>query len=148
MYQPVIRNSYLTEIVLAQTPAVGQRIYFQDVPQIRNVYTVGIQAYTASQLVTTPNSRATVSTVLGIVLTLTEESTEKIYQIPVYDLISANNGGIIRQFDQKRFNLPKSYITILSITSLNLNDSLPINFIYNEIKRTATPPPFQQANRK
>jgi len=133
MYQPVIRNSYLTEILLAQTPAQGQRIYFQDIPQIRNVKTVGIASYTATQLAVSPNNRTVVSTVKGLVLTLAEVSTEILYQIPIYDLVTALNSGIIRQIDQKSFNLPKSYITILDATSLNVNEAVCFNFIYNKV---------------
>lgn len=139
MYQPVIQNSYLAEIKLVNVPAAGQKVNFLDIPQLRDdprdprrrVLTVGISAYDAGQLTTSPNSNVVVSTLIGLVVTFAIHSTEELFQMPVSDLNSASNSGLIRLFKNKVINFPKSYITILDATGLNQNESVLFNIIYS-----------------
>lgn len=138
MYQPVIQNSYLAEIKLVNVPANGQKVNFLDIPQLRDdprdprrrVFTVGISSYDINQLAISPNSNPVVSTLAGLVVTFAIHSTEEIFQIPVIDLNSVSNSGLIRLFKDKIINFPKSYITILDSTGLNQNDSVLFNVIY------------------
>lgn len=138
MYQPVIQNSYLAEIKLVNVPANGQKVNFLDIPQLRDdprdprrrVFTVGISSYDVNQLAISPNSNPVVSTLAGLVVTFAIHSTEEIFQIPVIDLNSVSNSGLIRLFKDKIVNFPKSYITILDSTGLNQNDSVLFNVIY------------------
>lgn len=138
MYQPVIQNSYLAEIKLVNVPAAGQKVNFLDIPQLRDdpsdprrrVLTVGVSSYSAAQLTTSPNANTVVSTLVGLVATFAIHSTEEIFQIPVADLNSATNSGLIRLFKDKVINFPKSYITILDATGLNQNESVLFNVIY------------------
>lgn len=137
MYQPVIEYSYLAEIKLVNAPLAGQTVPFLDIPQLRlamkSVKTVGLSVFTATQLAVSPNSNTMVSTVAGMVLTLqVEGSAQDIYNIPCVDLLSASNSGLIRLFKEKTINFPKSFITILSATSLNLNESVCFNIIYRK----------------
>lgn len=138
MYQPVIQNSYLAEIKLVNVPANGQKVNFLDIPQLRDdprdprrrVFTVGVSSYDVNQLAISPNSNPVVSTLAGLVVTFAIHSTEEIFQIPVIDLNSVSNSGLIRLFKDKIINFPKSYITILDSTGLNQNDSVLFNVIY------------------
>jgi hypothetical protein len=75
-----------------------------------------------------------VGTTNGIIVTFAEASTETVYQYPLSDLIPGNNAGLIRLFNDKEINLPKSYITILDPTNLNIDDAVIFNFIYESVK--------------
>lgn len=134
-YQPVIERSYLVEVQLTSI-GVNERIPFLDIPQLRkklqNVVTYGISAYTSTQLAKTPNSLTTVQTVVGLVVTFYVGDKEEIFQMPVIDLVAGSNSGLIRGFRNKKINFPKSYITILDATNLNVNESVPFNIIYKE----------------
>ncbi len=134
MYQPIIGRSYLTEIKLVNAPSVGQKVPFLDVPQLRNVYTVGIECFTATQLTRSPNSNAVVTVVTGMVLTLAINNTEEVFQIPCIDLVPGSNSGLIRMFKNKIVNLPKSYITIFDTGVLAQNEAVVFNFIYEKMR--------------
>lgn len=131
----IIENSYLVEVNLPSI-TLGQRYTFLDIPQLRyNAVTMmGIEAFTANQLATSPNNKTVISAAgsVNIVCTFVVNETEDIYQIPYYTLISSNNAGLIREFQNKRINLVKSYITILNVTGLNANESVMFNFYYKK----------------
>ena len=131
----IIENSYLVEVNLPSI-TLGQRYTFIDIPQLRyNAVTMmGIEAFTSAQLATSPNNKTVIAGAgsVNIVCTFVVNETEDIYQIPYYTLISANNAGLIREFQNKRINLVKSYITILNVTSLNANESVMFNFYYKK----------------
>ena len=131
----IITNSYLVELNLP-TVSLGQRYTFLDVPQLRYnaVIIDGIEAFTNSQLATSPNAKNIISAngSLNIVVTLVVDETEELYQIPYFTLISANNAGLIREFANKRINLVKSYATILNTASLTAGESLIFNFYYRK----------------
>lgn len=135
---PIITNQYLVELNLP-TISVGQRYTFLDVPQLRyNAVTIdGIESLTASQLATSPNLKTLVSStgMLGIVCTFVVDETEEIYQIPYFTLNAASNSGLIRDFQNKRINLVKSYATILNTTGLTAGQSLAFNFYYRKNAR-------------
>ena len=131
----IITNSYLVELNLP-TISLGQRYTFLDVPQLRYnaVIIDGLEAFTASQLATSPNNKTIISAAasINIVCTFVVDETEEIYQIPYYTLISANNAGLIREFANKRINLVKSYATILNTSGLTATESLIFNFYYRK----------------
>ena len=62
----VIRNSYLAEVNLSQVPAANQRINFLDIPQLRDVFTVGLEAFTIAQLAKSPSSKTIVTLVKNL----------------------------------------------------------------------------------
>lgn len=130
MYQPIINRSYLTEVLFTNTPSVGMRVMFLDIPQLRNVTTVGLECFTATQLTTSPNSKVVVTAVTGIVLTLAIGNVEEVFQVPCIDLVPGSNSGLIRLLKNKTINLPKSYITVLDATGLVIDTSVLFNFIY------------------
>jgi hypothetical protein len=131
----IITNSYLVELNLP-TISLGQRYTFLDVPQLRYnaVIIDGLEAFTGTQLATSPNNKTIISAgaSINIVCTFVVDETEEIYQIPYYTLISANNAGLIREFANKRINLVKSYATILNTTGLTASESLIFNFYYRK----------------
>lgn len=128
----IINRSYLAEVNFASAPAAGQRFFFGDIPALRTVFTHGIEAISASQLSTSPTGKTvnTQANCATLMLTLAIGDTEEVYQIPVTSLISTLNGGFIRQFNGKRINLPKSYVTSVT-TGISANQSILFNFYYS-----------------
>jgi len=135
MYQPVIDYFYMVEVQLTSV-GVNAVIPFKDIPQLRkamkDVKSIGITAYTANQLATSPLGLTVIAAanVTGIVVTFVTDLSEEIYRMPLNDLVSANNSGLIRIFKEKKINFPKSYITILNAGTLAVNQSVPFGIIY------------------
>jgi len=129
----IIKNTYGVELNLT-TVTQGLRTNFQDVPQLRYnaVVITGIEAYTVSQLASSPTGKNIISTAgcQGISITLVVMDTEEVYQLPYYSLVSSLNSGIVKEFANKRINIVKSYATILNTTGINAGDSLYLSFMY------------------
>ena len=128
-----IESTFLAEVNFATAPAAGARVYFADLPQLRNQKTFGIEAISATQLTYSPNNKVVVSqaNAATLMLTLAVEGTEQVYQMPVTSLIASLNGGFIRQFAGLTINLVKSYVTA-STTGVNGAESILFNFIYKD----------------
>lgn len=129
--KPIVR-SYLAEVNLGTTaPGNGQNINIQDYPQLRDVIITGVEVFSANQVAVSPQGKTVVSTLSGITLTLMDKfNMEMIYQYPAYDLNPANVSGLYRDIFPFELQLTKSYISILSNTSLNANESVCLNFFY------------------
>jgi hypothetical protein len=131
----LIDNSYLVEVNIGSgAPAAGQRISFLDVPTLRNVKVYGIQCLSETNLSKSPNNKTVVAAngCAGAVVTFAIQQSEKVYQYPLYDLISSVNGGLIRWFNGLNINLPKSYITILDPTNISASESFMFNFDFRK----------------
>jgi len=128
----VISRSYLVEVNLATAVATGNRYNFLDVPQLRNVYVQGVEAFDITGLAVSPNGKTIVSAAgsLSVLVTLCVGDKEDIFQMPYFTLIAKNNGGIIREFYNKQINLTKSYIQLVGTTGLAANESCIFNFYY------------------
>jgi hypothetical protein len=129
--KPIVR-SYLAEVNLGTTaPGNGQNINIQDYPQLRDVIITGVQVFSSTQVSISPQGKTGVSTLSGITLTLMDKyNMEMIYQYPTYDLSPSNVSGFYRDFVPFELQLTKSYISVLSNTGLNANESVCINFFY------------------
>ncbi len=129
----VIQRSYLTEINLTAVNA-GQRYNFLDVPELRQaaVFIQGIETFTAAQLAVSPNNKTVIAAAgaASIMCTFVVGETEDIFNIPYYTLVSANNAGLIRAFNNKKINLVKSYATVVSASNLNAGESLIFNWYF------------------
>jgi len=129
--KPIVR-SYLAEVNLGNTaPGNGQNINFQDYPQLRDIYITGIEVFDVNQVAVSPAGKAVVPTLTGITVTLMDKfNMENVYQYPAFDLNPVNVGGFYRDFTPFPLQLTKSYITILSTTSLAANESVILNIFY------------------
>lgn len=129
--KPIVR-SYLAEVNLGATaPGNGQNINIQDYPQLRDVIITGVQVFSSNQVAVSPQGKAVVTTLSGITLTLMDKyNMEMIYQYPTYDLNPTNVSGFYRDFLPFELQLTKSYISVLSNTSLSANQSVCLNFFY------------------
>lgn len=129
--KPIVR-SYLAEVNLGTTaPGNGQNINIQDYPQLRDVIITGVQVFSQNQVLVSPQGKTVVTTLSGITLTLMDKyNMEMIYQYPAFDLSPVNVTGFYRDFVPFELQLTKSYISILSNTGLNANESVCLNFFY------------------
>jgi hypothetical protein len=129
--KPIVR-SYLAEVNLGTTaPGNGQNINIQDYPQLRDVIITGVQVFSQNQVLVSPQGKTVVTTISGITLTLMDKyNMEMIYQYPTFDLNPVNVSGFYRDFVPFELQLTKSYISILSNTGLNANESVCLNFFY------------------
>lgn len=131
MIQPIIEKSYLVEVNLG-TPAAQKQINFQFIPQLEGSTIYGIQTFSATDVAAAPSGSAVVSTtgLASCVITFCVGDNQDIYLMPCSDLRSANNSGFQRMFNNKKLNLTKSFITILSTTGITANDVVLVQFLY------------------
>jgi len=127
-----IKNSYLIEVNLGSTvPGAGANLTFQDYPQLRNIYVTGVEVLDASTCAVSPSGRAVVTVLSGITLTLIDKfNQEQLKQYPAVDLNPEVRSGFYRDFVPFPLQLTKSFITILSTTSLSANQSILLNIFY------------------
>jgi len=135
MVQPIIEKSYLVEINLG-TVAAGKKINFQYIPQLEGAQIYGIQTFSATDVVLSPNNTAVVANngLSSIIVNFFVQDNEEIFQMPISDLRSPNISGFVRLFNNKKINLTKSFITILATTNLVNNDSVLFQFLYKNSK--------------
>lgn len=126
----VIEKSYLAEINFSNAPNNGQRVYFLDIPELRGKVVKAVEAFSANELNISPNGKNIIGNTKGILLTLTDDSTENYYQWPAFSLEAAQNGGIIRTIKARKIDLTKSYVTIADATTIAQNQSVCFNFYY------------------
>lgn len=133
-----IYNSYLVELNFVSAPTAGAPITFKDVPFLGDVFIYGIECITASQMTTSPtsNTMASQANCLRGALTIVENNTEVLAQIPNGQLITQNNAGVIKEFRPIKINLTKSNVQMFS-AGIAAGESICYNFIYlypNQVK--------------
>lgn len=131
---PIINRSLTIEVKLTSISA-GQIFQFPDNQIIRGqeVTVYGIEAFDQTQVTKTPNSNNVVGQTgaAGLVVTFQDNtSTNRVYEIPYYTLLSYLNGGIIREFKPFKCILSKSYVKVLDGTNLTVNEAAFFNLIY------------------
>lgn len=135
MQNVIVKQSLLVEARITATPAVGQRFFFDDVPDIskNNIVVYGIIGYSATQLAKSQSNRTVVAAagVPSLALTIVDDNNvEKVQQMPVYDTVRSLNGGFVATFDDIPMNLTKSYIEVMATTSLNSGESFVCELLY------------------
>ena len=124
------------EARLAGSLAVGNRYYFQDIPNLsrNNVILYGIEAFTDSQLAVAPSGNTVVGASTGILVTLRDNMKQEfMYQVPYFTLIRANNAGLIVMMKPRIINLTDCYVELTSTSGLTLNEVVAFNFYYDLI---------------
>ncbi len=126
-----IKRSVLTELVL--TSVVQNTVTkFGNIPQLRGKRSVIVQSFDATDLSVSPNGNTVVPILTGLVLMLFVDSTQVIEEIPLATLNRRINGGIPMMFDLLRFNLDKSFIKVTSGAGIAVNQSVPLQFVYED----------------
>ena len=132
-----IIKSYCFEVLVNSAPGAGTKYVFpNNLGELNNVLVMGIEVYSASQLIKSPLTYATTVSAAGQLsgmLVLIEGVKERIRQIPLINLIPQLNGGLQREFEPFVINISKSYIQLVAATSVNLNEAFVINLLYKPI---------------
>ena len=134
-----IKRSYLVEINVGTTvPGNGSNINFQDYPQLRDVYFAGATVLDANTCTVSPAGKTVLGDTLGITLTLVDKFNQEVtHQYPSVDFNPYYNSGIYRDIVPFPIQLTKSYITILSNSTIAANESFLINIFYYTAKEYA-----------
>ena len=132
----IVKQSQLVTATINGTPTVNRRYKFNDIPNLsrNNIILYGIEAYSASQLVSTSDGSDVVSAAdsLGLTVTLKDnQNNEFIYQMPYTNLIRSNNGGFVILLEPKVINLTDCYVQINNTLSLADGDEAVFNFYYD-----------------
>lgn len=126
-------KSVCVELKITGTPAVGLSQTFLDVPELKGKFVQGIEAFTDSQVTKTPINNTVFANAAAkeILMNFYEMSEVKHKNIPYYTLISSNNGGLIREFDNLRININQSNFYMGGTTAVQ-NTSLLFMFYYTD----------------
>ena len=126
-------KSIAVELKLTLTPAIGATQTFLDVPELKGKYIQGIEAFTDGQVTKTPTGNTVFAAAAAkeIVMNFYEMSEIKHKNIPYYTLISSNNGGLIREFDNLKININQSNY-YMGGTTATINHALLFQFYYTD----------------
>jgi hypothetical protein len=132
----IIKRSQLLEAQIVSTPAVGKKYQFTEIPNLsrNNIIVYGIEAFTTTQLTTTPNNNTPISAAesLGIVVTLVDNNNnEKIYQLPYYTAIRSLNGGFVLMFKPFILNITRSYVQLTNVSTIAAGEVAVFNVYYS-----------------
>ena len=134
----VIKRSQLAEAQITGSVATGKKYPFTQIPNLsrNNIIIYGLEVFTATQLSNTPSGNTVIAASAQdqVVLTLVDNNNvERVYQIPIYTLISSNNGGFIKMVKPFILNLTKSYVQITNTAGINLDEVVSVNLYYSII---------------
>ena len=132
----IIKRSQLIEAQFTGTPATGKKYQFTEIPNIsrNNIVAYGIEAFTSTQLSTTPNNNTVVSSGVQdqLVVTLIDnDNKERVYQLPYYTAIRSLNGGFVLMVKPFILNLTRSYVQITDATGISANQVASFNLYYS-----------------
>lgn len=132
LIQPVTQRYISLEVNLGATIAQGKTIAFNYTPDVQTGLIYCIRAYSQTDWALSPlgNTVVTTAGLANIVVTLVVGDDEEIQQYPLTDFRPASNSGFLRLLNNKKLNLVKSYITILSTAALAANQSVMFGFDY------------------
>jgi hypothetical protein len=132
MLQPIVEKSYLVELNLGTVVGTQRQVSFQFIPQLKDAIIYGVEVFSASQMAISPNGSAVV-TALGLTnltVTFAVGDDQDIFLQPIADLNPALVSGFIRMYNNKRFNLTKSFITMQGVANIAANQAVLFNFLY------------------
>jgi hypothetical protein len=134
----IIKKSQIVEAQFAGTFTTNQKYPFIEIPNLskNNIILYGIEAYVATQLINSPagNTIIAAADAPRVLVTFRDiDKQEFVYQMPIYSLIRANNGGFVTMFKPRLINLTDCYIQALSAGTLAANQSVCFNFYYDLI---------------
>lgn len=127
-----IKNNYLVEINIPNN-ATGTRVYFPDIPKLRDKFITGADAVNSSVLSISPNGNTIIGNARALLVTLVTVdggNQEAVFQMPYYDLVASLNGGIVKQFNRLKVNMQKSYLFIADGSLITAGHSAAIVFYY------------------
>lgn len=132
----IIKRSQLAEAQVTGSVAVGKKYQFLEIPNLsrNNILLYGFEVYSADQLTNTPNGNAVIAAadIPKVVLSFRDTNkVEFVYQVPTFSLIRANVGGFITMITPRLINLTDSYIQLVAIGGINVDEVLAVNLYYS-----------------
>jgi hypothetical protein len=132
----IIKRSQIVRAQITGTPAVGNKYYFTDVPNLsrNNVVLYGFEVFTATQLAKTPQNETVIPGATNDQVVLTWRDNNKIefvYQMPIYTAIRSLNGGFIVLLKPRVINLTDSYVQLTDATGITTNEVVAVNIYYD-----------------
>jgi hypothetical protein len=132
----IIKRSQIVRAQITGTPAVGNKYYFTDVPNLsrNNVVLYGFEVFTATQLAKTPQNETVIPGATNDQVVLTWRDNNKIefvYQMPIYTAIRSLNGGFIVLLKPRVINLTDSYVQLVDATGITTNEVVAVNIYYD-----------------
>jgi hypothetical protein len=132
----IIKRSQLVEAQFTGTPAAGKKYQFTEVPNIsrNNVIIYGFEAFSATQISTTPNNNTVIAAADTdqICVTLIDNNNlERIYQLPYYTAIRSLNGGFVLMVQPFILNLTRSYVQLTDATGVGSDEVAVLNLYYS-----------------
>lgn len=112
----------------------GSSQLFLDVPQLRNKFVQGIEAFTEDQVAKTFTQTNVIAATgaNGILVNIVVNSDTILENIPYFTLIAANNAGLIREYKNLKININKSGIYIGDNTNVPVGRSVLFTFYYTD----------------
>ena len=132
----IIKRSQLAEAQITGTPAVGKKYPFTQIPNIsrNNIIIYGFEAFTAAQLAVTPGNLTVIPSAAqaDVVITFVDDKNEeRVYQMPLYTLISSNNGGFVKMVKPFIMNLTRCYVQLVATGNVSTDQVVSINLYYS-----------------
>ena len=132
----IIKRSQLLQAQIVSTPAVGKKYQFTEIPNLsrNNIIVYGVEAYTSTQLATTPTNYTPISSSAqtNLVVTFVDNNNkERIYQLPYYSAIRSLNGGFVLMFKPFILNVTRSYVQLTNTSNVNANEVAVFNIYYS-----------------
>lgn len=134
----IIKKSQIVEAQFTTGIVLNNKYNFTEIPNLsaNNLIIYGIECYTDAQLAKTPSGNTTIADADAINVIVTFRNTKKeefVYQMPVYSLIRANNGGFVTMFKPQLVNLTDCYVQVVAAGTLATNQSVAFNLYYDVI---------------
>ena len=129
----VIKNSYLAAINFITAPGNGQKLFFNDIPVLRDKKITAVEVLTAGDLAVDPSLKTVIADADAEQVTITmvnKRNQEFVYNTPVLNFSPRNQNGIIRTISPTILDLQRSYILITDNTGISAGESICFNFYY------------------
>lgn len=107
-----IDRSQLVTVNLPAALAVGGRVFFPDVPELREREVYGAELFDVTRLAASPDgvASASVAQAANLVLVLTDKSDQRLREYPLNGLNSNLLAGIYKTWTPFRVNWQQSYV--------------------------------------
>lgn len=133
----IIDRAIGVELNLTTIGSAGAFFKFTNVPELTTngiAYLQGLEAFDNTGLLISPTGKNIITPAgsLSCLVLLYEQDLEKVAYIPLYSLISKNNAGLIRTFQNLKINLVKSGVFLAAVTGLTTAESIYFNFYYKK----------------
>lgn len=126
-----LQRTQLIGVVIPQLTGAGAKIYFPDIPELRDAVVDGLEVYTSGELAQMPDGNTVVASLEGATVNLVQESDRRGQDFPLFALNSSNYGGIWKEFTGWRLNWQKCYVQVVDGSISAVTAAVAINVFYH-----------------